>query len=101
MKDAGGDMYKISNDELDFWKAKFLELEGVDIYSAAAVAVASLDKAVRESAVRRDEVIMLNITGGGEKLAKSHKQVVNAVPSLVLDPSLPAEEIISKAEKLF
>lgn len=101
MKDAGGDMYKISNDELDFWKAKFLELEGVDIYSAAAVAVASLDKAVREGAVRRDEVIMLNITGGGEKLAKSHKQVVNAVPSLVLDPSLPAEEIISKAEKLF
>ena len=94
-------MFEVSNDELDFWKAKFLELEGVDIYSAAAVAVASLDKAVKAGVVKSDEVIMLNITGGGEKLAKSHKQVVNAVPDLVLDPSLPAETIIGKVEKLF
>ena len=101
MKDAGGDMFEVSNDELDLWKAKFLELEGVDIYSAAAVAVASLDKAVKAGVVKSDEVIMLNITGGGEKLAKSHKQVVNAVPDLVLDPSLPAETIIGKVEKLF
>lgn len=101
VKDAGGDMYMISNDELDFWKEKFLELEGIDIYSAASVAVASLQKAVNEGAVRHDEVIMLNITGGGEKLAKSHKRVVYAAPHLVLDPALPAEEVIDKVEKLF
>ncbi len=101
LKDATGDIYMISNDELDYWKEKFLSLEGVDIYSAAAVAVASLDKAVKDGAVRKDELIMLNITGGGEKLAKSHKDVIYAEPDLVLDPALSADEIISKVEKLF
>ena len=94
-------MYKISNDVLDRWKAGFQELEGIDIYSAAAVAVASLEEAVKDGSVKKDEVIMLNITGGGEKLAKSHKQVVYASPDLVLDPALPSEEIIKKVEKLF
>lgn len=101
LKDATGDIYMISNDELDYWKEKFLSLEGVDIYSAAAVAVASLDKAVKDGAVRKDELIMLNITGGGEKLAKSHKDVIYAEPDLVLDTALSADEIISKVEKLF
>ncbi len=101
LKDAGGDIYKVSNTELDFWKEKFEELEGVDIYSAAAVAVCSLKKAVEEKTVGRDEIIMLNITGGGENLAKSHRQVVQAKPDLVLDPSLPVEEIVKKTEKLF
>ena len=101
LKDATGDIYMISNDELDYWKEKFLSLEGVDIYSAAAVAVASLDKAVKDGSVRKDELIMLNITGGGEKLAKSHKDVFYAEPDLVLDPALSADEIISKVEKLF
>lgn len=101
LTDAGGDIYMISNDEIDFWKEKFLNLERVDIYSAAAVAVASLDKAVRDGSVKKDEIIMLNITGGGEKLAKSHKQVVYALPNLVLDPSMPAGEVIAKVEKLF
>ena len=101
VKDSRGDMYKISNDVLDRWKAGFLELEGIDIYSAAAVAVASLEEAVKDGSVKKDEVIMLNITGGGEKLAKSHKQVVYAVPDLVLDPALPSEEIINRVEKLF
>ena len=91
----------ISNDEIDRWKEKFLELEGIDIYSAAAVAVASLGKAVKDNSVKKNEVIMLNITGGGEKLAKSHKDVVYETPDIVLDPSLPAEEIIGKVENLF
>ena len=63
--------------------------------------MASLDKAVKDGAVRKDELIMLNITGGGEKLAKSHKDVIYAEPDLVLDPALSADEIISKVEKLF
>ncbi len=101
LKDAGGDMFKIDNAEIDFWKARFFETEGIDIYSAASVAVASLEKAVKGGTVKRDEVIMLNITGGGENLARSHGKIVCATPDLVLDPSLPAEVIISKVEELF
>lgn len=101
MNDAGGDMYKVTNAQLGEWKEKFRELEGIDIYSAASVAVASLAQAVEEGAVKKDEVIMLNITGGGESLTKEHHEVVQAKPDLVIDTFLPAEEIVAKVEQLF
>lgn len=101
MDDAGGDIFKVTNDELDLWKEKFLQLEGIDIHNAAAVAVASLAHAAAEGKVRKDEVIMLNITGGGEQLAKSEHDVVYAEPHLVLDPGLSAEEVVSTVLELF
>ena len=101
LKDAGGDIYKVSNDELEIWKAKFLELEGIDIYSAAAVAVCSLAKAVEEGAVRKEETIMLNITGGGEALTKEHHDVTYAKPDAVIDSFLPPEEVINIVDGLF
>lgn len=101
MDDAGGDIFKVTNDELDLWKEKFLQLEGIDIHNAAAVAVASLAQAAAEGKVRKDEVIMLNITGGGEQLAKSAHDVVYAEPHLVLDPGLSAEEVVSAVLELF
>ena len=101
IEDAGGDIYKIDNEHLHTWQDKFLELEGIDIHCAAAVAVASLVQAVEDGTVRKDDVIMLNITGGGEELANSEIDVVYATPHLVLDPSLPEETIISEVESLF
>lgn len=101
MDDAGGNIYKVTNEQLRVWKDKFQELEGVDIHYAAAVAVASLVQAVEDGTIKKDDVIMLNITGGGEELAKSEINVVYAKPHLVIDPSLPEETIISEVEKLF
>lgn len=101
MEDAGGDMFKVTNDELRLWKKRFAELEGIDIHDAPAVAVASLAAAVKDGAVKKDETIMLNITGGGEELAKSQQDVVYAKPDLVLDPSLPDEDIINAVKRLF
>lgn len=101
MEDAGGDMFKVTNEELHTWKMKFLALEGIDIHNAAAVAVASLAQAVSCGAVAMEETIMLNITGGGEERAKSEQAIVYAKPHLVLDPSLSAEEIISEINKLY
>lgn len=101
MEDAGGDMFKVDNEMLHYWKEKFLHLEGIDIHNAAAVAVASLAQAVECNAVRKDECIMLNITGGGEERAKAENEICYAVPHLVLDPALPAEDIINEIEKLY
>lgn len=101
MEDAGGDMFKVTNDQLRFWKKRFQELEGIDIHDAPAVAVASLAQAVREGAVKKDEMIMLNITGGGEELARSGQKVVYAHPQLILDPDLPAEKIVAAVKQLF
>ena len=101
MEDAGGDMFMVTNEDLRFWKKKFLELEGIDIHNASAVALASLAQAVNEGTVKRDEIIMLNITGGGEELAKSGKKIVYAQPHLVLDQDLPAEKVIEAVKRLF
>lgn len=101
MKDAGGDILKVSNRDLEIWKEKFLTLEGIDIHNAAAVAVASLAQAVSEGMVGNSETIMLNITGGGEELARSEKEMIQAKPHLVIDPDLPAEEISQAVLKLF
>ena len=101
LEDAGGDIYKVTNEELHQWQKKFIELEGIDIHNAAGVAVASLAMAVADGTVGKDDVIMLNITGAGEDLAKSEGEIFYAEPHLVLDPSLPEEEIISEVENLF
>lgn len=101
LEDAGGDIYKVTNEELHQWQEKFIELEGIDIHNAAGVAVASLAMAVADGTVSKDDVIMLNITGAGEDLAKSEGEIFYAEPHLVLDPSLPEEEIISEVENLF
>lgn len=101
LTDAGGDIFKVTNQELEEWKKKFLELEGIDIYSAAAVAAASLEMAVRNNVVRKDEMIMLNITGGGEKRLQAEHEVVKVKPDLILDPSQDTDDIVFAVEKLF
>lgn len=101
MTDAGGEIFKISNEILQEWKKKFLELEGIDIYSAAAVAVASLKQAVDEGKVKPEETIMLNITGGGEELAKAENSITYKKPDAVIAPDEPTEEILKKVNLLF
>ena len=101
MEDAGGEMFKVTNEELHKWQDKFLNLEGIDIHNAAAVAVASLAQAVSNDTVGKDEMIMLNITGGGEERAKAEGGIIYAEPHLVMDPETPADEVAAKVESLF
>lgn len=101
LTDAGGDIFKVTNEELHIWKEKFAALEGIDIHNAAAVAVASLAQAVAEKRINPEEVIMLNITGAGEERAKSEGEIFYAEPHLVLDPDSPEEDIITNIENLF
>ena len=100
LEDSKGDMYKVTSEELRFWLRRFQALEGVDIHPAAAVATASLSQAVKAGDVRKDEIIMLNITGGGEEAAKAHGYYM-AMPDLVLSPALSEDEIIAKVNQLF
>ena len=100
LTDTGGDMFKVTNEEINFWQRKFNATEGFDIYSAAAVAVASLSQAIKEKKVKKDEIIMLNVTGGGEEMAKSGGYFM-AVPDLVLSPDLSEDQIIRQVDVLF
>ncbi|MBQ7773607.1 MAG: cysteate synthase [Bacteroidales bacterium] len=101
LKATDGDMLLATNQELAAACELFEKLEGCDIHPAAGVALHSLMTAVKEGIVKKDETIMLNITGGGEKRFKASHNWVNVEPHLVMDASTPAEEVIAAVDKLF
>ncbi len=101
LKASNGDVEAVTNQELRAACELFEKLEGIDIYSAAGVAVSSLQKAVKAGTVAKDEIVMLNITGGGEKKFKAEHKFVGVEPHLVLGGDLSAEEVIAAVEKLF
>ena len=100
LKASGGDMFKVSNEEIVYWMLQFFNLEGVDIFPAAAAAVAGLRKAIDEGKVQADETIMLNITGGG-MLEATAKGFVQKEPDLILSPELSEDDIIMAVDTLF
>jgi len=84
MQDAGGDFFGVTNEEAAQAAKVFEEKEGIDIHPAAAIAVGSLFQAVQNKIVGKDDLIMLNITGGGEKRIKSEFRMYDLKPALVL-----------------
>ena len=101
MKDTGGEFYAVTNTRLRKAGRLFERLEGVDIHPAAAVALDSLMQAVERGDVEKDAVIMLNITGGGEKLFKQGKEMWFLKPDVVFPLDAGDAEVIEKAEALF
>lgn len=94
-----GDVYLATNEDIMYWLLQFRNLEGFELLPAANVAVASLAKAVKEGAVKKDDYIMLNCTGGGSLMAMS-KGFVFKEPDLILSPDLPAQEIIRQVKAI-
>jgi cysteate synthase len=80
---SGGAMYGIENEAVYESMDLFEETEGIDIVPAAGVAVAALRKAVKGSRINRKDVILLNITGGGEHRLKKEKITHRVKPVFV------------------
>ena len=97
---SNGDSFVCSNDDIMYWLLQFRNLEGYDLLPAPCAAVAALAQAVQEGRVGKDEYIMLNCTGGGF-LGSMAKGFVFKEPDLVMDPDLPAEEVIAAVLALF
>lgn len=93
LEDSKGDMFAVSNDEAQKACDMFKDTEGIDIYHAAGVATASLMQAIANKQVKADDVIMLNITGGGEALFKEHNDVWYLKPDYVFKVDASKEEI--------
>ena len=98
--DTDGDVLAVTNEEATHAAKLFQQLEGIDIEPAAAVAVASLQQVVDEGRIKRDAIIMLNITGGGVARYRAQHPVVVQKPHLVVAPDAPANEIKKKLQKL-
>ena len=97
---SGGDTFTCTNDDIMYWLLQFRNLEGYDLLPAPCAAVAALAQAVQDGKVGPDDCIMLNCTGGGF-LASMAKGYVFKEPDLIMDPDLPAEEIIAAVSSLF
>jgi len=101
MKDAGGDVLLASNEEALEAAALFEETEGIDIHPAAAIATATLINAAADGTVDKDALIMLNITGGGEKRFCDENELYFLKPSMVFDIDPDLEEVREKLDSLF
>ncbi len=101
LKDTDGEFFIVSNEEAIAAGELFEELEGIDINPAAAVATASLIQAVENKQVDADAVVMLNITGGGEKRFKGDKELFYLKPSKVFSVDASKEEIKEFVRNIF
>ena len=101
LKATNGEILVATNAQARKAAKLFEELEGVDIHPAAAMATATLIKAVQDGKVEKDATIMLNITGAGEQTFKSTHQTYTLEPSKIFPLTATADEVIECVEALF
>lgn len=101
LKATGGECFAITNAAAKKAAELFERTEGIDIYSAAAVATASLIKAVAEGKVDKEKIVMLNITGGGERKAQEGKELFHLKPSHIFPLAPDTEDVVAKVEAMF
>ena len=101
LKATGGEVFVATNAMARRARKLFHELEGVDIYSAAGVALASLVNAVNAGKIEKDATVMLNVTGGGEEHFKEGKELWYLKPSHVFPLEPDEADVVEKVEALF
>jgi cysteate synthase len=101
LKATNGDVLVVTNAQGRKAARLFEELEGIDIHPAAAIAVASLIKAVNDGRVEKSATIMLNITGAGEKRFKEEHNIIQLEPERVFPLNVDAETVVAAVEAMF
>jgi len=101
LSDAGGSVIGITNKEAEKAAELFLQYEGNDIEPAAAIAVASLMKAVDEKMVDPQSVIMLNVTGGGIEKFKRENTINYILPEKIFSLDADPREVKRQIAEMF
>ncbi len=101
LTDTNGDVIAVDNNQILKAAALFEELEGIDICYSAAAALASLISEVENGSVEKDSIIMLNITGGGEKKLKDEKEITYLKPNHIFEINPSINDIKKVVENLF
>lgn len=101
LKDTNGTVLAATNDEAAQAAQIFADTEGIDINQAASIATASLLQAVDKDIVKANDVIMLNITGGGEARFKRDNEIQYLRPNHVFRIGASKEEIAQVLRSLF
>lgn len=98
MVDTSGEMFAVTNEQAIEASEIYEKYEGVDIHPAAAVALASLIQAKDKNMVDVNKNILLNITGGGEKLYfEERKNKLSFLePRFILKAPSEINEVVDK-----
>jgi cysteate synthase len=73
--DSDGTTGSADNEAAALAGERFFKTEGIDVAPAAAVAVADLIQAAGNGTIGPEEIVMLNLTGGGLDLVTKHEDV--------------------------
>ena len=101
LKATNGEILVATNAQARKAAKLFEELEGVDIHPAAAVATATLIKAVQDGKVEKDATIMLNITGAGEEAFKAEHKTYALEPTKIFPLNATADDVVAAVEMMF
>jgi len=101
LKDTGGEVLIINNEDGRKAGQLFEEMEGIDIHPAAAIATASLVREVENGNVDKDALIMLNITGGGEERFKRENELYYLKPEFIFDINPDEKDVMEILGNLF
>jgi len=93
---TNGIMYSVTNEEAKAAGELFLESEGIDIAPAAKVATASLQQSVEKGLVSKKDMILLNITGGGQQRLFSEQKMNYMKPHVIVKRKEISEETVQK-----
>lgn len=101
LTDTNGDIEIADNGEMEMACALFEKCEGIDIHPAAGIALAGMIKSINSGKADREKILMLNITGGGEKRFKAENKVFYLKPNLIIDNDTEPDKVINLVESLY
>jgi cysteate synthase len=78
---TGGFTYGVTNEEALSASRLISEKEGIDFMPPVGVCVASLMQAIELGNVGRDDIILLNATGGGVKRLSAEYRIYPVLPT--------------------
>lgn len=73
LQETKGEMYSVTNEEIEKAQLLFEKLEGISVVPEAGVTIASLQQAIRKETVSPQDYIVVNVTGGGRKEIKRER----------------------------
>jgi cysteate synthase len=96
-----GDVLMADNTKARQAMQLFESLEGNDIHPASGVMLASFLDAIQNKKIDKEAIIMLNITGGGEKKFKAGKKIWYLKPDIIFPLNPNKEDVLKQIETLF
>lgn len=98
LKQSNGQTYIVEEKDAIAAKILFEEIEGIDILSPAAVALASLQQALASGEIEADDCTVLNISGGGTERITKDMEITKIEPWLIVDKENAVAEILVKLQ---